>query len=107
MNLDELFQSLVGAAQGAGRSLFERGRTVLVPELRHVAERILAIEVGRRAGELGEAQAKELLTMQVESAIDTVAMTTELAAVDAEKLINAALKAVKDAANAAVGFPLI
>jgi Asp-tRNA(Asn)/Glu-tRNA(Gln) amidotransferase B subunit len=107
MDLESLVESLVGAASSSGKALFERAGTFVVPELRQVASRIIAIEAGVKSGELTEKLAKQLMAMQADSAVDVIIAMTELTVFEAEKLINAALRAVRDVVNTAIGFKML
>jgi Asp-tRNA(Asn)/Glu-tRNA(Gln) amidotransferase B subunit len=107
LNVDNLAKQLVDAALSSGKTLFEKARTFLVPELQQVAMRIAAIEISVRDGEISAKIAKELMVMQVDSAVDVIVAMTELTVFQAEILINAALKAVKDVVNTAIGFRLL
>lgn len=107
LKVDDLFKTLAEAAATGGQALFQKARTFLLPELKQVASRLVSIEASVQAGELDRSLAKQLMDMQVDSAVDVIVAMTELTALEAQKLINAALKAIRDTVNTAIGFKLI
>lgn len=107
MDIDSLFTSMADAAAAAGKSLWEKARAFAAPELRQVASRLVAIEIGVKDGSFSPEVARQLVKMQTDSAVDVIIAMTELTIFEAQKLINAALKAVRDVANTAIGFKVI
>jgi uncharacterized protein YjgD (DUF1641 family) len=107
VDINDLTTQLVEAASASGKSLFEKAKTFLIPELTQVATRIVSIEASLKSGEMSPKIAKELMVMQVDSAVDVLVAMTELTVFEAEKLINAAIKAIAGVVNTAVGFKIV
>lgn len=107
MDIDSLFTSMADAAAASGKALWEKAQGFAAPELKQVAARLVAIEIGVKDGTFSPEVAKQLMKMQVDSGVDVIIAMTELTVFEAQKLINAALEAVRDVANTAVGFKVI
>ncbi len=107
MVLADILAPMLDAASASGASLWDRARSFAIPELEQVANRVLSIEAGLARGVFTQLTAKELLVMQIDSAVDVLVAMTELIVFEAETIINAALAAIRGVVNTAVGFALI
>lgn len=107
MDLEQLLGPMLEAASASGQSLWNRAKTFAIPELEDVAKRILAIEIGVQDGDFSEDAAKDLLALQLQSAVAVMEQMAELTIFEAQQIINAALGAIRDVVNGAVGFALL
>lgn len=76
-------------------------------ELKGLAQRIGLIIEAHASGEISQVRAKKHLRTARFHVIATIAMLTVMVEATVEKIVNGALKIVKDAVNQAAGFALL
>jgi hypothetical protein len=76
-------------------------------ELRGLAQRLVLIVEGAATGQLSRDSAARHFAAARFHVIATIAMLTVMIEATVERVINAALAAIKQAVNTAIGFPLI
>jgi hypothetical protein len=102
-----LVKSMVAAARGSLGQDWSKARAFAEPELDKLARSL--IDIGRLAadGEITAEEASALLQIH-KNTTRTVMLTVQgLGLLAVENAINAALGAVKDAVNGAIGFALL
>lgn len=107
LNAEKLSKAMLGAAKGKLDKNWPDIKEYARTEARKTAETLLLIERLALTGDINQAQAKALLRMQKASAQSVLLAVEGLGLLTAEAAINAALGAVKDAVNEAVGFIVI
>jgi hypothetical protein len=107
LNVSDLAKSMVGAAKGKLGEHWPEVKEYAKSEARKTAETLALIERLSLTGDINARQAKALLQMQKNSA-QAVLLTIEgLGLLAVEAAINAALAAVRETVNGAVGFVLL
>jgi hypothetical protein len=107
LNVKSLAGAMLEAAKGQLGSHWPEVKDYATSEARKTAETLAMIERLALTGQINATQAKALLRMQRNSA-QAVLLTVEgLGLLTVESAINAALKAVRDTVNSAVGFVVI
>lgn len=115
LNVDTLSQTLSSAAKAAGKAASTAGRDLtgdvenfVIPELRDVAAELVLIQSRTGPRGLSQDTASLLVAAEVNHAVTTVsAVVAELTLLEVQNIINAALKAIADVANAAFGFKIL
>lgn len=97
---------LAGAAQIASNQWQDISNAALV-EFRALAQRLVLIVQLHARGEITVAMARRHLRTARFHVIATIAMLTVMVEATAERVVNAALTAVRDVINTAAGFALI
>jgi hypothetical protein len=105
LQVQSLFQSMVGAGEGLGTEVWGKMRSFAVPELHKIAVQIVAI--AENIGDYTPAGAKALMDMQVKASLGVIAAMTELTLLAIQQAINAILSAVRNLVNTALPFPLL
>jgi Asp-tRNA(Asn)/Glu-tRNA(Gln) amidotransferase B subunit len=109
MNLDveAIAKDMVGAAKGVVGDKWPTTRKYFESESKIFAERLAGIAKMRKAGMISEERAKQHLAFQTE-AWETVLLAVDgLSQLMVEQALNAAIKAIQDAVNKALGFALL
>jgi hypothetical protein len=107
LNVGELSRAMLDAAKGKLKAHWPDVKEYAKSEAKKTAEMLAMIERLAITGEINATQAKALLRMQRNSA-QAVLLTIEgLGLLTVESAINAALGAVRDTVNKAVGFALL
>lgn len=107
INVNDLGAKMLTAAEGVLTAKWAKVRPYVESETRILAERLASIARLRAAGSISEERAKDLVAFQKE-AFETVLLAVEgLTQLAVEEALNAALKAVRDTVNTAIGFALI
>jgi hypothetical protein len=109
MSLDTkaLIDSMTGAAKGVFKDKWPKIQEYAESEIKMFAERFATIAKLRAAGTISEKRARSHVEFQKE-AWETVLLSIEgLNQLMVEEALNAALDAVKDVVNTAVGFVLL
>jgi hypothetical protein len=103
----ELVKTMLAAAQGSLDKDWPKARDYAKPELSKLARSLLDIGNLFAAGKITELEARSLLEIH-KNTTKMVFLTVEgLGLLAVEKAINAALGAVKDSVNGALGFALL
>jgi hypothetical protein len=102
-----LLQTMIDEAVRVTEAISPASRTVVERELRGVADAIAKIEVDRASGELTESGAKRLVRMQTRAAKQAIITGAGLAEVEVEKVLNAALAALREPVKTAIGWALV
>ena len=109
MSIDtsEIFNKMVGAAKGVFDEKWPETKDYAESEVRVFAERFATIARLRAAGQITEKRAKLHVEFQ-KDAWETVLLAVQgLTLIMIEQALNAALDAVKEIVNTAVGFILL
>ena len=107
LNVKSLATAMLGAAKGKLQKNWPEVKEYAQTEARKTADTLASIERLVVAGQINSKQAKALLRMQRNSA-QAVLLTIEgLGLLTVESAINAALGAVRETVNGAVGFALL
>ena len=107
LNVSALAERMLAAAQEVLAAKWPEIKEYADSETKKLAQSLVAIEKLRLSGQLTEEQARLHLDIQ-KNASRTLLLTLEgLGLLAAEQAINAALRAVKDTVNTALGFVLI
>jgi len=107
LNVKSLAAAMLGAAQGKLQEHWPEVREYAETETRKTADTLASIERLLLAGQINSKQAKALLRMQRNSAQSVLLTIEGLGLLTVESAINAALGAVRDTVNGAVGFALL
>lgn len=107
LNVSSLAKTMTEAAKGKLQEHWPEVKEFATAEARKTAETLSMIERLALTGEINVKQAKALLAMQKNSALAVLLTVEGLGLLTVESAINAALGAVKDTVNTAVGFVLL
>jgi hypothetical protein len=107
LNVSSLAKTMTEAAKGKLQKQWPEVKEFAKAEARKTAETLAMIEKLALAGEVNLKQAKTLLSMQKNSALAVMLTVEGLGLLTVESAINAALGAVRDSVNTAVGFALL
>jgi hypothetical protein len=107
LRTDTLVKQMLAAAAKVLKKDWPEARLYAELEFTKLAQTILMIETQYALGQLTKTEAKLLLDIQRNAARAVILTLEGLGALAVEKAINAALKVVRDAVNAAVGFALL
>lgn len=99
----DLSEHMVKAARESLGETWNNFRQFIIPELQKIAYQISVIE----QMDYPQDVARQLLELQRRAALINIVSFTEMIMSEVEKFVNAALKAVAQAVNTAVGFVLI
>lgn len=107
LNIQDLLGPMLDAAKTVVGKQWPNIQNYAETEMKKIGEKILEIEKMKLEGTATEEKAKLLLDIQM-NASKTVLLTVQgMAKIMAEQAINAALGAIKDIVNKALGFALI
>lgn len=107
IDTEAIFDSLFAEAKDVAGDAWGEIRSFVKIEFKGLAKQIKEIGKAVARGEIKQRTARALLKMARNNLISTLAATTTLVFAAAEKIINAALKAIKELVNGALGFALI
>lgn len=107
LNVSSLAKVMTEAAKGKLQDHWPEVKEFARAEAKKTAETLAMIERLALAGEINVKQAKALLSMQKNSALAVLLTVQGLGLLAVESAINAALGAVKDTVNTALGFVLL
>ena len=107
LNVSSLAKTMTEAAKGKLQEHWPEVKEFATSEAKKTAETLRMIERLALTGEINVKQAKALLQMQKNSALAVLLTVEGLGLLTVEAAINAALSAVKDTVNTAVGFVLL
>jgi hypothetical protein len=107
LNVSSLAKVMTEAAKGKLQEHWPEVKEFARAEAKKTAETLAMIERLALAGEINVKQAKALLSMQKNSALAVLLTVQGLGLLAVESAINAALGAVKDTVNTALGFVLL
>jgi hypothetical protein len=107
LNVSSLAKAMTEAAKGKLKDHWPEVKEFARAEARKTAETLAMIERLTLAGEINIKQAKALLQMQKNSALAVMLTVQGLGLLAVESAINAALGAVKNTVNTAMGFVLL
>jgi hypothetical protein len=105
LDLDGLFQQMVGAGRGLAGDVWKQMQTFALPELKKIAVQI--VHIGENAGDYTPEGAKALLQMQVQASLGIIVAMTSLTMLDVQVAVNKILDAVRATVNKALPFPLL
>ena len=107
LKVGSLAKAMTEAAKGKLQKQWPEVKEFAKTESRKTAETLAMIERLTLSGEINVKQAKALLQMQKNSALAVLLAVEGLGLLMAESAINAALGAIRDTVNTAVGFVLL
>jgi hypothetical protein len=107
LNVGQLAKAMTEAAKGKLSDHWPEVKEFAKAEAKKTAETLSMIEKLALAGEINAKQAKALLSMQKNSALAVLLTVQGLGLLTVESAINAALGAVKETVNTALGFLLL
>jgi hypothetical protein len=90
-------------ASTAGKDLTGDVESFVVPQMEGIASQIIAIETGG----FDQATAKLLMSMELNHVSSVICSVSELAALEVQNIINAALQAVAAVVNTSLRFTLL
>ena len=102
-----LLSNMLGAAQGVFGTKFPQVKDFAEGEFEKLARTLVQIEKLKATGQISEAEAGVLLEMQKNTARAVMLALEGMTLLLVEQAINAALGAVKDVVNGAIGFGLL
>lgn len=102
-----LFTDMFQAAKLAAGEGWDDIRATVKIEFKAVAKRIKEIAKAYAADQINKQTARLLMKMVRNNVVSALALTTNLVLITAEKIVNAALKVVKEVVNTAIGFVLV
>lgn len=102
-----VFNTLFTEAKDVAGDAWDEIRSFVKIEFKGLAKQIKEIGKAVARGEMKTRTARTLMKMARNNLMATLAATTTLVLAAAEKIINAALKAIKELVNGALGFALI
>jgi hypothetical protein len=110
LSLNELTDAMSAAARAAGQSASTAGKDLtgdverfVLPQMEGIASQIIAIETGR----FDQGTAKLLMSMEINHVSSVICSVSELAALEVQNIINAALQAVAALVNTSLRFTLL
>lgn len=107
IDTDSLFARMFGAAREDARSSWNDIRGILKVELKATARQIKELGKGVALGDLPQEQARLLVRLTRAHIATVLASATSLTIVAADLAVGAALDAVREDVNKAVGFYLL
>jgi hypothetical protein len=107
IDTDSLFARMFGAAREDARSNWNDIRGILKVELKATARQIKELGKGVALGDLPQEQARLLVRLTRSHIATVLASATSLTIVTADLAVGAALDAVREDVNKAVGFYLL
>ncbi len=102
-----LLNQMLGAAKSVLKDKWPQVKSYAEMESKKMLETVAEIQRMRLTGEIDEEQARLLMDMQKHAARAVLLATEIMGLAAAEQAINAALGAVRDTVNKAVGFILL
>jgi hypothetical protein len=107
-NIGDVFESMVAAATRTAASEWANIKTVATTQIRNLARHVVDVARGVKNGTIKKLQtAAKLLAMVKNNAIAMIAALTHLVLAAVQRVINAALNAVKQAVNSFAGVALL
>jgi len=107
LKVDDLVKRMLAAAAGPLEDQWPDAKAYAELEFTKLAQTLLMIQTNYALGQINKTEARLLIDIQ-RNAMRSVLLTIQgLGAIAVEQAINAALKTVRDAVNAAIGFALI
>jgi hypothetical protein len=107
INVQQIFTSMVGAASGVFDKKWPVIKDFAEAEFEKLARTFAQIESLKLSGQISEAEASVLFEMQKNTARAVMLALEGMSLLLVEAAINAALAAVKDIINTALGFALL
>lgn len=107
LNVGQLAKAMTEAAKGKLKEHWPEVKEFAKSEARKTSETLAMIERLTLTGDINIKQAKALLQMQKNSAMAVLLTVEGLGLLTVESAINAALGAVRDTVNTALGFVLL
>ncbi len=107
INTDALLKNMLAAASAAFRAKWPGVKDYVESELKKIAADIEFIGKQTLAGKMTEKQAKLHLQLQINASKTVLLAAKGMTLLAVESAINAALGAIKDTVNTALGFVLL
>ena len=107
LNLDQLLAAMLTAAKSALGANWPLAATTAKDSFQGLAQILINIENDKLHGDLTESEAKELLDMHKEAVKGAIEGLKGVGTLLAQAAINAAMGAIKDVVNKAIGWTLI
>ena len=107
LSVSNLFPPMFAAAKDIAGSGWDEIRATVKIEFKAVAKRIKEIGKALANGEINQSTASMLMKMVRNNVIGAIALVTNQVLITAEKIVNGALKVIRDVVNTAVGFAIL
>jgi hypothetical protein len=107
INVDQIFSGMIAAAKGVFNQKWPGIKDYAEAEFEKLARILAQIESLRLTNQISEAEASVLFEMQKNTARAVMLTLEGMSLLLVEGAINAALAAVKDSVNGALGFALL
>lgn len=107
LNVNQLASTMLSGAATTAGNAWSQIQSAAVVEIRGLAQRLAAIAAAFVSGQITKDMARRHLRTARFHVIATIAMLTSVVEAAVERIINAALTAVRDAVNTAIGFTLV
>ena len=107
LSVSNLFPPMFAAAKGVAGSGWEEIRATVKIEFKAVAKRMKEIGKAFAQGEINKTTAKMLMKMVRNNVVAAIALVTNQILITAERIVNAALRVIKDVVNTAIGFAIL
>lgn len=107
LDLNNLFNSMVTAAKISASAGWSQIVSVATHEFQVIAHRIVQIGQAFALGQIDKIDAQGLMKLAKNHIVAAIATLTTLVLATVQRIINAAMTAVRDVVNTAVGFVLL
>ena len=106
-NLQDVLKGFLSTAQHEAGTGWANIKSAVQAETKVFGQRLVQIKNGYASGEFTKADAKDFFSMILNNMIATIAMVTTLVWATVQKIINAAIAAVKTLINSFMKFSLL
>jgi hypothetical protein len=107
MNANTIATDMIAAAASAAQAQWASIREVATHEFRILSQRVTSVALAVSSGEMTRKVARLLLKTAQSQLVAVLAMLSTMVMAAAQKIVRAAIGAIKTAVNTAVGFALI
>lgn len=107
LNAADLFKTLIGALQGTFKDQWPKIKDFAEGEAKKLARSLVDITKLKLTGQITEDECAVLLEIQKNTARTVMLSVEGMGLILVEQAINAAIKAVSDVVNGAIGFKFI
>lgn len=107
LSVSNLFPPMFAAAKDVAGAGWDEIRTTVKIEFKALAKRTKEIGKAFANGDINKSTAKLLMKMVRNNVIAAIALVTNQVLITAERIVNAALKVIKDVVNTAIGFAIL
>jgi hypothetical protein len=107
LNLQDILPTVIGAAQREAGQTWPQIRTLAETSLRDLSQAIVEAGEGVISGEATADEARVIVEEALRAATGVLAAAVVGGQAAAQRIVNAAIAAVRQAVNAAIGIPLL